>query len=162
LITEPASPYEKDIAEAVARTIEDGTFLQHTDGLEQLGRILGNVESPDVIPVLSVDHHVRRRLADAAQYVLKSFGKLERVSFDQNISGAAGTLRPDILAFDHATGVLLCFELKRSVATGREALTELLAYEQEIRNHLPLTSRDTVAFVLMSTMWSPILDHAAA
>lgn len=57
---------------------------------------------------------------------------------------------------------MLLFEIKRSSKTERETLTELLAYEQEIKNHLPFLSNDELLVVVVATEFSPLLDHSLA
>jgi hypothetical protein len=153
-------PLEAEIAKAILRSVEDGSFLDRTQGQEQLRGILENPSNPNVIPTPSVDHLIRRRIAHAARQVLDSLIDLQVISVDRNISGQGGTLRPDVLAFDRTRRRLVCFEFKRASGAAREALTELLAYEQEIRNNLPFTSEDNVVFVIMSTTWSTLLEHA--
>lgn len=55
---------------------------------------------------------------------------------------------------------MVLFEIKRSRVAARETATELLAYEHEIRNQLPFIGRSEVNLVVVSSDFSPLLDHA--
>ncbi|MDB5073805.1 MAG: hypothetical protein JWM87_4916 [Candidatus Eremiobacteraeota bacterium] len=155
-------PLESALAGAIVDHIVRGSFLARMRGREGLAGILQDDSDEDAMPVPSIDHWIRESIAAAAIDAVESLSTLELISRDRNISGAAGTLRPDVLALDRQRNRLVCFEFKRSAEAARQALTELLAYEQEMRNHLPLTGGNDVVFVLMSTEWSTLLDHAAA
>jgi hypothetical protein len=113
-------------------------------------------------PRLPVDSLCRLRTAEAAAFVLKRTGTLERVSTSAaSISLTAGeALYPDLLYCSPEFGAFLLFELKRGTATPRQAITELLAYEHEVLNHAPFLSHDDLMMVLVATDFPVLLDHA--
>lgn len=70
-----------------------------------------------------------------------------------------GRLYPDILTFGSDQKFYL-FELKVGEKTERETVTELMAYRQEIRNHLPLLGKNEICFIIISDEYSVLLRHA--
>jgi len=54
------------------------------------------------------------------------------------------------------------FELKTSGRTAREAITELLAHDHEVRTHLPFLSNDELCLVVVSIDFPTLLDHSIA
>lgn len=111
----------------------------------------------------SIDHHARLSCARAAAQALSSLTMLEVLTEDLNVSMTnKELLRPDIVCHNAEQETLVIFELKKSGQTGRQALTELLAYEQELKNTLPFLSNYDTVFVLISTEWTTLMDHSAA
>lgn len=155
---------ERHITDRLAALIdgEDG-LLRAVKGCEQIDAIIAALEDPNRIPEFSVDYLLRKKSARAARRALKLFTMLEVVSVDTSISGVRGeVLRPDIVAYNRDAGAFVLIEVKRDTKTEREAITELVAYEQELRNQLPMMSKLDVALVIVSTEWSPLLDHAVS
>lgn len=121
------------------------------------------VESDVQFPQFSIDHLSRRSLIEAGRRVFKSFEYLEVLTADQNVSVTRGEImRPDIVCINAEQQCIVMFELKVSVGTGRQALTELIAYEQELKNTLPFLAEYDVCHVLVSPEWSTLLDHSVA
>lgn len=115
------------------------------------------------LPEFSIDHLSRLSAVKAGAAVMKALSNLESLTSDQNVSVTPGqVLKPDIVCVNPELQSLVIFELKKASQTGRQAVTELLAYEQEVKNLLPLLSNYDVNFVLISTEWSTLMDHAVA
>lgn len=112
--------------------------------------------------LLLLDDIVLHRTADAALMVRDRLVELTPVSNDtQSISlDRSERLFADLLYVSPETGTVVVFEIKRARATARETITELLAYEQELRNHLPFSARTDICFVVVSTDYAPLLDHS--
>ena len=81
------------------------------------------------------------------------------ISDTKNINMVNGRLYPDILTFGSDQRFYL-FELKVGEKTERETVTELMAYRQEIRNHLPLLGKNEICFIIISEEYSVLLRHA--
>jgi hypothetical protein len=64
--------------------------------------------------------------------------------------------------FNEARAQVIIVELKKSKQTERQAMTELLAYEHEVKNYFPFLSNLDLCFVLVSTEYSPLLEHSVA
>jgi hypothetical protein len=126
-------------------------------------RSLASDTSEDQLPSFSIDHLSRLASARAGTVALDSLSFLQRLTDDENMSITSGEiLRPDIVALNAERETLILFELKKTSQTGRQALTELLAYEHELKNVLPFLSNYDVVFVLVSPEWSTLMDHSAA
>ncbi|PBB64600.1 hypothetical protein CK228_32475 [Mesorhizobium sp. WSM4312] len=124
---------------------------------------LANHDSDTMFPQFAIDHLVRLASIQAGAKVLQSLQMLVLLTGDKNVSATAGeVLRPDIVCINPERQSVVLFELKKTAQTGRQALTELLAYEQEIKNLLPLVCDYDFSFVLVSPEWSPLIDHAVS
>ncbi len=71
-------------------------------------------------------------------------------------------LLPDLVLVSEDNSRLVVIELKRDRQTERQTVTELLGYEQELKNHLPFLSDFDLSFVVVATEFSPLLDHSLA
>jgi hypothetical protein len=69
-------------------------------------------------------------------------------------------LFPDLVLVSDEDNKIIIVEIKRSNQTAREALTELLAYDHEVKNLLPFLSNFEVLFCIISTDYSTLLDHS--
>lgn len=117
--------------------------------------------SADFIPSFSIDYLARKKLLLSAKYVLGKLNGLDIISSDKSISmQKSEILRPDIVSYNKEENCFVVFEVKKDKHTAREALSELLAYEQEIQNHMPFSSSLDILFVIVSPEWSPLLEHA--
>lgn len=148
---------EKQLHELIESSIQDESFneLITTDALFQ------NNNNSIVIPHFSIDYIAREKLLKSASNVLESLGELYLLTSDDNISVSKNEiLRPDIVAISHDTESIVLFEIKISNQTGRQTLTEVLAYEQEIKNLMPMLSNYDFKFVIISTEWSTLLQHS--
>lgn len=94
--------------------------------------------------------------------VLDELIDLEIILADKNVSSESKEiLRPDIVLFNpDGNYTFVVVELKRNDQTERQAITELLAYQQEIKNACPFISDKDINFVLISKDWSPLLRHS--
>lgn len=94
--------------------------------------------------------------------VLDELIDLEIILADKNVSSKSKEiLRPDIVLFNpDGNYTFIIVEIKKEKQTEREAITELLAYQQEIKNACPFISDKDINFVLISKDWSPLLKHS--
>lgn len=152
---------EQQAADWLVDLINDGTFLSVIQNLTKVEAIMEVIQDKNTVPGFSVDVMSRHRAALAATYVLSLCDSMELVSVNTSISRKTGeVLRPDIVAFNPEKQALIVFEIKRKQVSEREAITELIGYEQEIRNHFPFASELDIGFVLISEEWSPMLNHS--
>lgn len=152
---------EKEMQDAIGEIIRSGDLKAHIrggEGLEDLVR-----ESASVMPVFSIDRISRVATIRAAIDCLDDLGDLQILTDDQNVSMEKGeTLRPDFVAISVEDRSIWIVELKNRAQPAREAFTELLGYEHEVKNHLPFLADWDVNFVLISSEWSTLLDHSLA
>lgn len=150
------------IQKKIIQLLKDGEFYGSIDEADIEKIELSVADNDNVLPSFSIDQYIRKRGAASANAALNSLGLLEILTSDENISNSKRQiLRPDIVCINPETQTLVIFELKKSTQTERQALTELLAYEHEVKNILPFLSNYDTTFVLISTEWSVLLQHAA-
>lgn len=153
---------EQLIHRELEQLIRNEAFYQAIDQ-EDIRRIqnLGHVDE-NLLPAFSIDEYIRRKYVSATNNVLTSIEHLQVLTSDNNVStNSAQILRPDLVCINPESQQIVIFEIKKSTQTERQALTELLAYEHEIKNLLPFISSYDLTFVLVSTEWSVLLEHAA-
>lgn len=139
--------------ETLAQLVVDEAALLDAASSEGKGRF----------PHFSLDRLCRRATIMAGAAVLESLDSLKLLRANKNVSMTQyETLRPDVVCFNPEKESVVLFELKVSSAAGRQAITELAAYEQEIKNYLPLMSESDVQLVLVSSEWSPLMDHSVS
>lgn len=155
--------FEEKLVDFLTSNIKADTLRDGIVGWEKLRQTVAKLRDPHLIPSFSVDLLCRHALAKSGLYVESVLSGLEMISRNKSISAVAGEiLRPDIIAFNRAQGVIVIFEIKHDAQTEREALTELLGYEQEVKNHFPFTSSFDICFVIVAREWSTLLRHSAA
>lgn len=153
---------EAEMQKLIIEAIESGDII---DLISDDAKIddASNRTSENQFPQFSIDHITRQLCQKAGYEVLSSLGHLLVMTSDNNVSITKGEiLRPDIVCINPEQESIVLFELKKETATGRQALTELLAYEQEVRNLLPLMADYDVNYVLISPEWSVLMDHAVS
>lgn len=139
--------------ERLAQIVLDNAGLLDAAAKEGKGRL----------PQYSLDRLCRRAAILAGASVLKSLSSLALLRANKNMSMTQNeVLRPDVVCFNSDREKVVLFELKVSNAAGRQAISELAAYEQEIKNYLPLISEDDVHLVLVSSEWSTLMDHSVS
>jgi hypothetical protein len=155
------------------KEIDIQKWLEGVVDREELGAIISNrvdiqsqadqILSSEVLRGFNIDHHLRYRSLEAARHIFTLLDNLERVTATQNISlEKNGRMLPDLVLFnpEHLSFVLI--EIKREGHTTREAITELLAYEHELRNHVPLSSKASVSFVVVTPEAPTLIEHGIA
>lgn len=154
---------ERDLQAYVERLVKDGELLDAVSGREEVHQLFEASMSQSGIPAFPIDSLLRRAAVAAAAHVLGRLKAPRLVSADRNVSlDGKDILRPDLVVVDDHTRSVTCMELKTSTQSERQALTELLAYEHEIRNHLPFVSDLDLCFVLVAVDYSTLLDHAVS
>lgn len=153
---------ERQLQNFVIQRIKEGTFLGLLQGADN-ARKVADFRDADRMPHFSIDEMVHVTTAQSAVRALDTFSTLAILTDDRDISITQDeVLRPDVICRDAESEAFVLFEFKKSSQTGRQALTELLAYEHEIRNVLPFLPIQDITFVLISSEWSTLMDHAAA
>jgi hypothetical protein len=155
--------HERQLQEKLVQLIKKDELSNIIEGQATIDDLLERQQSSEAFPAFSIDHLVRISCAEAASHALSCLSNLDILTDDLNVSLTVGQqLRPDVVCFSPETESLVLFELKRSGQAGREAITELIAYEQELKNHLPFLANYETIFVLVSSEWTTLMDHSAA
>jgi len=153
---------EAELQKHIEDAVTDERFLEAVIDTANIA-VLAERDTNIAFPQFSIDHLSRLKAIDAGASVLKALSFPVLLTSDQNISVTKGErLRPDLVCMNPEQESVILFELKKSSQTGREALTELLAYEQELKNLMPLLSNYDFNFVLISPEWSTLMDHAVS
>jgi len=154
---------EQELQDHVESLVAGGDLIDHIHGWEAVQQVaLHQRHHHDRL--LLLDDLVLHRAADAALMVRDRLVDLVPVAKnDRSISlNRQEKLFVDLLYTSPATGTVVIVEIKRARASARETVTELLGYEQEIRNHLPFAARSDICFVVVSTDYSALLEHSLA
>lgn len=154
---------EQAIQRLIARLAQNNALLSAIQGTEAVRQAATALRGPHIIPALSIDSLQRERIILAADEALNTLGDVEIISDNTSISRSPGEiLRPDFVLFNRKLGRLILVELKDDKQPERQAVTELLAYERELRNHFPFMGGMDVVFILIAREWGDLLNHAYA
>lgn len=152
---------ERKIHDDILALIEKNEFGNKISEKSELYAAIDTLKNQEFIPSFSLDYLGRRKLLNSAGYILPKLNLLDLVSSDKSISREKGeVLRPDIVAYNPEENCFVIVEVKKEKQTARETMTELMAYEQEIQNHMPFCSNLDVLYVVVSPEWSTLLDHS--
>ncbi len=154
---------EQAVQRFIGELIKNNALLEAITGKESVVTAAARRRGPGIIPTLSIDSLQRDRIILAADEALTALSDIEIISGDTSISRSPGEiLRPDFVLFNRSLGRIILVELKDDKQPERQAVTELLAYERELRNHFPFMGGMEVVFVLVARDWSNLLNHAYA
>lgn len=155
---------EQAVQDWLETVVHSGEIQKHIRGQEKVGLEFTHWSSPEFWPSFPIDYLTRKGCQRAAQNVLASLGPLDLVSKNnRNMSAEKGErLFTDLLYCVRATSQFIVIEVKNQNASAREAITELLAYEHEVLNHLPFAGANDIMMVIVSRRFSTLLDHAVA
>lgn len=154
---------ESFLQEKLIEKINNQSFLESIENVEMLDEALRIDYDENTIPAFSIDHLLKRKYSKSAKSVLKTLECYEIISGDKikNISlDKKDRLFPDGLLFNYETNEIIVIENKTKKQTEREAITELLGYGMEIRNSLPFISDFDICFIIISTEFNTLLNHA--
>lgn len=153
---------EAQIQLILERLIQQGKFFSHIRNVDSVNKLYESLHDEDSFPSFSIDYLSRKRLISAAKYVISSLESVRVISTaSKNISiNKKDKLFPDLLLINQEENKLIILEIKRSIKTTRETLTEMLAYDHEIRNSLPFLSNFEILFCVVSTEYSTLLKHS--
>jgi len=127
-----------------------------------LDHALSDSKSAEWWPDFPIDYLTRLRILQAARSVLDELYDLTPVSSSaKSISRTKHeALYADLIYSQREGSRFIVIEIKKEHATARETITELLAYEHEILNHIPFASSHDILMIVVSPEFSPLLDHA--
>lgn len=153
---------ELEIQQWLQTTIAAGELVSRIDGRAQIQEILKQQESPEFWPDFPIDYLTRLRVLETANEMVSELYDLDPISSSKrSISRTKGeSLFVDLLYARPEGSKFVAIEVKKDRATAREAVTELLAYEHEIQNHIPFASSRDILLVIVARDFPPLLDHA--
>lgn len=156
---------EKILQSKLLKLIENGKFYESIKKKDELYKLIIFDKETNMFPEFPIDKLLRKKYTISASNVIKSLTFCELVSgkIIKNISlENKDRLYPDCILYNKETEQVILIENKTNKKTERETITELLGYSQEIFNHLPFLSNCELNYVVISTEFSTLLDHATA
>lgn len=166
----PLNLSERELQDLVIKSLKANTFQQSIKGVEVLKKKLAHDNSSTFIPSFLVDFKLEQEYARGAlevlnaleQYKIINGESIRSISLEVNDRNVNQRLHPDIILFNEKTRQLVIVELKIEGNAEREAVTELAAFVQEVKNHLPFSSDLDVALVVIAESYKTLLNHAVA
>jgi hypothetical protein len=151
---------ESEIQSILEKLIQEETFLNYVENIDSIEELYESFHQEDKLPSFSIDYLSRKKMIIAANNIISLLGSAQIISTaSTNISlERKEKLFPDLVLLCNNKVVIL--EIKRSVKTARETLTEMLAYDHEIRNLLPFLSNFEIVFCIVATDYSTLLNHS--
>ena len=155
---------ESEIQMYIEQLIKDNLFLDSIQDRDLVDQRYDSFFDEDFVPSFSIDYFSTKKIISSAKTVLDNAYSLEIITTAaQNISlNRQERLFPDLILCNEENGKIIILEIKKSKATARETLTEMLAYEYEIKNLLPFLSNFEVLYCILSTEYSTLLDHSVS
>jgi hypothetical protein len=99
-------------------------------------------------------------IIDSYDYCLSSLYETVLITEEENISPfEKEQLKPDFLLFDPGFQKFVIVELKNAKNATRQAGTELGAYQNAIKAHLPMIADTDVIFIVISSEWPTLLRN---
>ena len=155
---------ESEIQSILENLIQEENFLNCIKNIDSIEKLYESFHEEDKLPSFSIDYLSRKKMIVAAKNIVSLLGSSQIITTaSKNISlERKEKLFPDLVLFHEEKCKLIILEIKRSVKTARETLTEMLAYDHEIRNLLPFLSNFEIVFCIVSTDYSTLLNHSVA
>jgi hypothetical protein len=141
---------ESEIQTYIEQLIKDDLFFDSILDRDLVDQRYDSFFDEDFLPSFSIDYFSTKKIISSAKTVLGNIYSLEIVTTAaQNISlNRQERLFPDLILCNEENGKIIILEIKKSKATARETLTEMLAYEYEIKNLLPFLSNFEVLYCI--------------
>ena len=153
---------ESQIQSILEKLIQEEDLLNCINNIDSIEELYESFHKEDNLPSFSIDYLSRKKMVVAARYIISLIESAQVISTaSKNVSlERKERLFPDLVLLCH--NKLIIVEIKRSTKTARETLTEMLAYDHEIRNLLPFLSNFEIVFCIVSTDYSTLLNHSVA
>ena len=139
---------EEEMQKWLEKKLESNSLLELIDNFEDFneGKNYKNIES--------------QHLHKSFEYCLENLGVTDVVFANKNISKEKGEgLKPDLILYSEETEALIVIELKNIKGPTRQAGTELIAYNCELRTYFPLLSNNDLIYIIVSNDWPTLLKH---
>ena len=113
----------------------------------------------DQIPYYSLDYLIKKKVAESSKYVYDLLDDVDLIIANKNISlDKTERLFPDLLLFSPENSTFFIIEIKRDEQAERQAITELLAYEHELKNLFPFMSNNEVCIILIASDFKTLMS----
>ncbi|GCL41733.1 hypothetical protein [Dolichospermum planctonicum] len=157
---------EIEIQKIIETAIQENKFFEliEDEDINSLEYRYQSYYDPDSLPSFLIDYLSTKKAIIAARNVLEFLENSRIITTDpKNISlDKSQCLKPDLILFNEEQCKLIIIEIKRSKQTTRETITEIIAYESELKNTLPFLSNYEINFCIISTEYPALLDHSVS
>jgi hypothetical protein len=166
----PLNLSEDELQQLVIKSLKAKLFKSSIIGVDELKNKLAHDASENFIPSFLVDFKLEQDYSRGALDVIEAIDDYEIIngetisviSLEISKRGATSYLKPDIVLYNEKTRQLVIMELKVAGDTERQAVTELAAFVQEVKNHLPFSSDLDVTLVVIAESYKTLLNHAVS
>jgi hypothetical protein len=159
------SMLEQVLQDKIVEVVKAQQLLEFIVNKEAVSEPLRIDEDDHYMPEFLIDSLLRRRYAESASRVLKSLDSYDLITGESILSISLKTgdiLKPDLVLFNPIVNQIIVIENKMQDSAEREAVTELLGFANEIRNHLPFISNLDIHYILISPDFKTLLDHSVS
>ncbi|HWZ04344.1 MAG TPA: hypothetical protein VNX40_12090 [Mucilaginibacter sp.] len=161
---------EQELQDDIINLLKNEEFSSRISDAELIENILYVDENPDFLPGYQLDFQLKTKYARSAKTVLASLEYLEiisgeiikNISFQKDTKSNRERLYPDVVLANQEQSSFILIELKKDAQTEREAITELLAYAFELKNHLPNIADSDINLIIISPAFNTLLDHSVS
>lgn len=153
---------ESEIQKILEEVIQTGNLLEKIGNIDLIKKRYQSYDDKNSLPSFLLDYLSTKNAIIAAINVLQAIQVVRIITTASNNISIDRTQRlfPDLILFNEEQHQLTIVEIKRSNKTVRETLTEIIAYESEIKNILPFLSNYEINFCIISTEYSDLLNHS--
>ncbi|MCD7907659.1 MAG: hypothetical protein LUH04_08265 [Clostridium sp.] len=143
-------------------------MISSIGGQQQLEHALKADAHEEHTPGYEIDFHLQTSYNRRARRVLDTLSgatlitgaDIQNISLQPDTSDTRERLYPDILLGNKDNSSFVLIEIKKDSQSEREAITELMAYALEIKNHLPQIADSDIHLILLSTTFNTLLTHS--
>jgi len=161
---------ESELQNKIIELIKSDKFKGSIRDIDTITSVLNVDKDKDFLPGFQIDFQLKTKYARGANEVLDALSLLElindegikNISLQRDNKSIKERLYPDVILINKELDRLILIELKKDKQTEREAITELLAYAIEIKNHLPNIADSDIQLIVISTEYNTLLDHAVS
>ena len=157
---------ESEIQKIIENAIQENKFLEliEDEDINSLEYRYQSYYEPDSLPSFLIDYLSTKKAIISARNVLQFLENIRIITTaSKSISlDRSQRLFPDLILFNEEQRKLIIIEIKRSGQAARETITEIIAYESELKNILPFLSNYEVNFCIISTEYPDLLNHSVS
>lgn len=157
---------ETELQSQIIKRINDDGIYRLINNREEFISIATTISRDDFQRYFSINYIIREKYFGYSKIILEGLNsEIEIVngSTIKNISlDYKEKLYPDIILYNYENSKYFILELKRSSKAEREAVTELLGYRLELKNHLPFINNGDIPLIIVSTEFNILLLHSVA
>lgn len=157
---------EAELQEQIVTKILDSSFFELIYNKDDYLKKIDDWNNEQYQPYFSVNYQIREKYINCVRMILEGLSddltivngeKIKNISLHNS-----ERLYPDIILYNEENSKYFIVELKRSGEAERQAVTELLGYQLEIKNHLPFINNFDMPLIIVATEFNTLLLHSIA